>query len=494
MAAELFGLSENPFKITPDLRFVHCGAGFQDVRRAVQGTVLAGQGVAVIVARPGMGKTMLLTLVAEELKRDRPGWTVALLNCGPDRRVEEFMADLGAAPAILLLDEAQNLTMETLRRLGQLADPSGTSDGTSPPFRIVLAGAPSLDALVAMDEMSALRRRIALYRRLDPLSEREVEAFMDDRLRTIGRHRADLFSDAAVASIVRYSSGVPRLINSLCATALFLAEFEGMRRVSAELVKEAAKNLKLAPADPAISHGAALDMSIPDALVIDGKAADGTATTGAIDPPPIRRNQLRIRQGLALAACAAAALALVAVRDGIVSDGRAVDQPMQASAPWHPTPPPALAGLWVDGVFESTSGEGSLDSRLNALLTRADAQVADLALTTPAGDNAFETYQEILTLMPGNGNALRGIYDLGGRYAELAETAAERGRRGTARIYYERGLALAPQHPALLALSGQSWVERTSRKRTNRGSRSASIDTTAPLSLTEPWTNRGGRR
>ncbi|WP_119459669.1 hypothetical protein [Rhodospirillaceae bacterium SYSU D60014] len=477
MAAELFGLSENPFKITPDLRFVHGGSRFQATLREVRDTVLAGHGIAVVVARPGMGKTMLLNLLAEELRRDRPGWAVALRNCGPDSRVEDFLTDLGAAPAVLLLDEAQNLAADEFRRLDQLTDPPESTGETSggAPLRIALAGTPSLDALVAADRTSALQRRIALYRRLDPLTEPEVEAFIGDRLKAIGRRRVDLFSDAAVAAIVRYSSGVPRLINNLCATALFLAEFEGMRRVSAEFVTEAAKSLELLPANLAVFEGA-----IADEMIVDGTVEASSPSPPAA--PSAERRRSRLRLGLAAAVGATAALVLFAIQDDFVSDSVAVDEPTQTETQWLPTPSPALAGLWLEEI-------GDLDSRLNALLARAREQVAALALTTPAGDNAFETYQEILTLMPGNGDALRGIYDLGGSYANLAETAARRGRRTAARIYYERGLAVAPQHPALLALSERSWVEPR-RRRTQE----AQVDTTAPLSVTEPWTNRGSRR
>jgi len=87
------------------------------------------------------------------------------------------------------------------------------------------------------------------------------------------------------------------------------------------------------------------------------------------------------------------------------------------------------------------------------LLARADAQAARLALTTPPGDNAYQTYREILAIQPDNEAALAGIERLGVTYADLAGRAAAKGDRRAARRYAAKAEALAPDHPAVRAIA-----------------------------------------
>ncbi len=92
------------------------------------------------------------------------------------------------------------------------------------------------------------------------------------------------------------------------------------------------------------------------------------------------------------------------------------------------------------------------EETVSQLLTLAKSQVAKLALTTPAGDNAYETYQLILSIQPNNAGALAGIREIGAKYAALAETARARGRTDQASVYAGKALELAPDHPAVQAM------------------------------------------
>src|SRR5690606_13889959 len=79
-------------------------------------------------------------------------------------------------------------------------------------------------------------------------------------------------------------------------------------------------------------------------------------------------------------------------------------------------------------------------SAVQRLLARAEAQMADLRLTTPAGDNALETYEEVLTLVPGHEEALAGIRRIGLRYVDLARWAARNGQVDKVRLYADKAL------------------------------------------------------
>jgi tetratricopeptide (TPR) repeat protein len=94
----------------------------------------------------------------------------------------------------------------------------------------------------------------------------------------------------------------------------------------------------------------------------------------------------------------------------------------------------------------------SEEETVSQLLSLAQGQVANLALTTPEGDNAYETYRLILSLQPNNESALAGIGQIGVEYASLAEQAAARSRIEQARRYADKAVALAPNHPDVLAM------------------------------------------
>ena len=85
-------------------------------------------------------------------------------------------------------------------------------------------------------------------------------------------------------------------------------------------------------------------------------------------------------------------------------------------------------------------------------LALAHRQMDAFALTTPPGDNALETLQRILAVMPAQPDAVQGIRDIAGKYAFLAAQAEQRGDTGLAMRHMQRGLKLAPDHPDLLAL------------------------------------------
>ncbi len=94
---------------------------------------------------------------------------------------------------------------------------------------------------------------------------------------------------------------------------------------------------------------------------------------------------------------------------------------------------------------------------IGLLLERAERQMAKLALTTPRGASAYDTYQEILDLSPGHPQAVEGIRQIGVQYVKLAERALERGARSKAQVYIAKAQKLAPDHPEVLALE-TAWA------------------------------------
>lgn len=107
------------------------------------------------------------------------------------------------------------------------------------------------------------------------------------------------------------------------------------------------------------------------------------------------------------------------------------------------------------------------EEAVSQLLALAEQQVARLALTTPEGDNAYDTYQLVLTLQPENKAALGGIEQIVIKYIELSELAAKRGKREKSKQYAAKAAILAPEHPLVLSMTFPIGVERSGTEEAN---------------------------
>ena len=114
----------------------------------------------------------------------------------------------------------------------------------------------------------------------------------------------------------------------------------------------------------------------------------------------------------------------------------------------------ALKAQYRPGEFyeEGEAPAYSVEKEVSLLLAHAEDQVANLALTIPEGDNAYHTYQLILSLQPNNEAALVGIEQIGLKYVELAKLAGAKGDLQKANHYARKAMDLAPGHPSVQAM------------------------------------------
>lgn len=113
-----------------------------------------------------------------------------------------------------------------------------------------------------------------------------------------------------------------------------------------------------------------------------------------------------------------------------------------------------------DGLAFAAAQSHHNDILVSRLLALAEAQMAKLALTTPEGDNAYETYLRIQSLQPNNQAAMEGIEQVGVKYVELSELAAEKGKLELAKDYAAKAAILAPQHPVVLSMTFRPLKQR----------------------------------
>jgi general secretion pathway protein A len=143
--------------------------------------------------------------------------------------------------AILLIDEAQNLSKEVLEQLRLL---SNLETNTNKLLQIILVGQPELQKMLDSQELRQLRQRITLRWFLTPLSRKETRAYIRHRVKVASKESEEKFTPAAYRRIYKYSGGIPRLINILCDRAFLTAFGFSRRKVTGSIAGSSIKELR----------------------------------------------------------------------------------------------------------------------------------------------------------------------------------------------------------------------------------------------------------
>jgi type II secretory pathway predicted ATPase ExeA len=267
-----FGFPESPFNVTPDPRFFYTNPVYKEAFAALSYGIEAKKGFIVITGEVGTGKTTLLRKLMRNL-----GDTIhsvfifnTLLNF--PELLELILHDLGLTPGqpskvtmiqelnayllkqlkdghvvCVLIDEAQNLSDEALEGLRLLSNLETDQEKL---LQIVLMGQPELKTKLDQPGLRQLKQRVAFQGQLAPLKEEETGPYIEFRLRTAGYAGKELFQPDAIQQIAFYSQGIPRLINIICDHALLNAYAESKKLVSAQMIQEVGRDLRLGPEVP----------------------------------------------------------------------------------------------------------------------------------------------------------------------------------------------------------------------------------------------------
>src|SRR6266568_947660 len=223
MLLDYYGLSEQPFGVTPDPRYLFFSEGHREALAAIYYAIEERRGFSALVAKPGMGKTTLLFRLLESLQESAR--TAFLFQAGQDSRdfLDSLVRDLGIAakstdlPAlhealntmlvkemeenrrvVVVIDEAQTLTeqmLEQVRLLSNFETPAAKM------IHIVLAGQPALADKLASPTLTQLRQRVGAVAQLEPLTLKETREYVEHRSRAAGFNGAQLFTANALESI-----------------------------------------------------------------------------------------------------------------------------------------------------------------------------------------------------------------------------------------------------------------------------------------------------
>ncbi len=264
MYTSFFGLSEKPFAITPDPRYLYMserhaealahllyginesggfiqltgevGTGKTTVVRTLLSRVPHHADVAVIL-NPRVTPVEFLLTICEELGieiADADRASVKQMVDALNRRLLSAHAE--GRRIIVIVDEAQNLSAEVLEQVRLLTN---LETPTQKLLQIILIGQPELRELLDRNDLRQLAQRITGRYHLEPLSREETQGYVRHRLRVAGA-AAEIFTPSALAEVHRLAGGIPRVINVSCDRALLGAYTRETRKVTAALVRSAA--------------------------------------------------------------------------------------------------------------------------------------------------------------------------------------------------------------------------------------------------------------
>ena len=239
-----FNLQEQPFRLTPDPDFLYWSKQHARAKAYMESTIWLADGFVIITGEIGSGKTTLLQSFLSELDDDVVYAVVSQTQLTPTQFLQAVLTEFGFKPfnkrkvelldmlnmflieqysngkkVVLIVDEAQNLTHKVLEEIRLI---SGIETHKEKVLRIILAGQPELRDSLDSPGLRQLVQRVRLRFHLGPLDRREMHEYIDHRL-SVAAAQTKLFEEDVFETIYRYTGGVPRLINTLCDTALLCA-------------------------------------------------------------------------------------------------------------------------------------------------------------------------------------------------------------------------------------------------------------------------------
>jgi general secretion pathway protein A len=301
---DYYGLKDEPFRLTPDPRYLHMSEPHQAALTVLLEGILYRKGLVMITGPIGTGKTTLihtaLQMLTDISKQKMPVKSALLFNpvltrdeflemmldefeisCAATSKPRRLMAlhdmlletQRRGGTAVLFIDEAHLLSPELLEEIRLLGNADAHQEKL---LQIVLSGQPEFLPMMNRPELSALKQRIAGRAHLRPLNLQETQAYISSRMQLAGLKEPLPFSPKALEEVLRYSAGAPRLINLVCDACLAMGFRTQRKTIDTDMVDEAAVALGLIECAPVpekkavrehVTSGPATPKSIVDTLI-----------------------------------------------------------------------------------------------------------------------------------------------------------------------------------------------------------------------------------
>src|SRR5580704_14643185 len=276
MYKSFFGLKENPFNVNPDPRFLFLTQQIEEALAGLMYGIRTRKGFITLTGEVGTGKTTLINRLLDWLHQQRTR-TAFLFNsrmntnqlfdfvlsefdivCESRTKSQQLMKlhqwllerYRSGETAVLIVDEAQNLTYPVMEEIRLLTNLETSTDKL---LQVVLSGQPELEEKLRLPQLRQLRQRIMLRCKTSALSKEQTHDYIVERLRIAGADGPPIFGPEAVAMVHKYSVGIPRVINLLCEHSLINAYVEQQRPITAKTVEEVAKEFEFDQVAPTAS-------------------------------------------------------------------------------------------------------------------------------------------------------------------------------------------------------------------------------------------------
>ena len=265
MYNKFFGFKEKPFKLVPNPEYLFLSKSHEEALAHLAYAISQGEGFVEITGEVGTGKTTLCRVFLENLdksieaayifnpKLDALQLLKAIndelgIDSTPDNtkdlidRLNIFLIEKKAAghKVLVLIDEAQNLSLEVLEQLRLLSNLETTQEKL---LQIILVGQPELGDMLSSYELRQLAQRITINCRLSPLTYDETRDYIRHRIALASHRAGPPFDKASHRAIYEYSRGIPRLINIACDRVLLNAFSRNSFKITGSITKEALREL-----------------------------------------------------------------------------------------------------------------------------------------------------------------------------------------------------------------------------------------------------------
>ena len=274
MYKEFYGLRANPFNVNPDPRYLFLTRHTEEALACLTYGIQSRKGFVLLTGEVGTGKTTLINKLLEWLRLQQVA-TAFVFNSrlNVPQFLDYMMADFGipgesraksqillrlynwlldryraGETAVLIVDEAQNLSEEVLEEIRMLTN---LETFTEKLLQIVLVGQPELEEKLKQPQLRQLRQRLTLRARTHPFTLEETRAYVQQRLRIAGGNGQPIFDPDALEAIHHYSTGIPRVINLLCEHCLVSGFVDQQKTVGPAVVEAVARDFDLDDTTPA---------------------------------------------------------------------------------------------------------------------------------------------------------------------------------------------------------------------------------------------------
>ena len=275
MYKSFFGLQEDPFNVSPDPRYMFVTKEIEEALSGLMYGIQTRKGILTLTGEVGTGKTTLVNRLLNWLNTQGTKsafifnsrmnssqlfdfvlaeFEIACTSTSKSQqlmKLNQWLMDRYKAgeTAVLIVDEAQNLTFPVLEEIRLLTN---FETSTHKLLQIVLSGQPELEEKLKLPQLRQLRQRITIRSKTSSLTKAQTHSYIQERLRIAGAvsNEEPIFSAQAIDTVHLYSLGVPRVVNLLCEHALINAYVAHNRTIQPTVVEAVAREFQLDEVEP----------------------------------------------------------------------------------------------------------------------------------------------------------------------------------------------------------------------------------------------------